>query len=252
MYFALAAARYAPVHLNGITGRDTLPDFLSLLRGLPIDTGGVAVGTAPTFAWHAEQDFERWVTSSEAADPGCDPEWPGGLDEASRRAEVLFLASLHPEKQAAALDQSAARLVGLDSMTVFMAAERDAVQNVAERSDVLFLNDAELAMLTGDGRWQRAARELCGRGRLRAVVVKLGPAGAACVTAGGVVELEPHPVGDVVDPTGAGDALAGGFLGHCAREQRDDEPAFADALAAGVRCAADAIASFGVTRLRLV
>ena len=87
-------------------------------------------------------------------------------------------------------------------------------------------------------------------GRLRAVVVKRGPLGAACVTAGGIVELPAAPVAEVVDPTGAGDALAGGFLGYIAQLERADDAAFEAALAEGIRCAADAIVEFGTAGLR--
>jgi len=76
-------------------------------------------------------------------------------------------------------------------------------------------------------------------------VVKQGPDGAACVTADELLELPAQPVERVVDPTGAGDALAGGFLGHCARRQRHTPDVYAEALAEGVRCAAAAIATFG-------
>jgi cytidine kinase len=80
--------------------------------------------------------------------------------------------------------------------------------------------------------------------------VKRGPDGAACVTAGGIVELPAKPVPRVVDPTGAGDALAGGFLGYLAKLERSDEPVFGAALAEGIKCAADAIVEFGTGGLR--
>jgi sugar/nucleoside kinase (ribokinase family) len=80
--------------------------------------------------------------------------------------------------------------------------------------------------------------------------VTRGPDGAACVTQAGIVEEPAYAGAPVIDPTGAGDALAGGFLGFCARAGRDDDAVFTDALKEGVRCAADAIASFGVDALR--
>jgi sugar/nucleoside kinase (ribokinase family) len=162
---------------------------------------------------------------------------------------VLFLASLRPELQRGVLEQSRARLVGADSMTVFLAERAAEVRAVAEGADVLFLNQRELAIVTGDHDWRRAARGLCGRGRLRAVVVKQGRRGVACVSSNAVVEVAASDVSPVPDPTGAGDALAGGFLGLCAREERDDAPFFEIALQEGVRCAARAIASFGVDGL---
>ena len=250
VYFALAASRYAPVHLNGITGKDAAAAYVRLFTGLPVDLAGMVVGDGPTFVWHAVHDFTAWVTSSESAEIGCDAEWTATLSEASRRAEVLFLASLDPKKQRTALDQSSARFIGADSMTVFMDRDPAAVRDVALGADVLFLNGAELAALTGQADWRRAASSLFGQGRLRAVVVTRGPDGAACVTAAGTIEEPAYPQTSVIDPTGAGDALAGGFLGLCARERRDDDGVFADALKEGVRRAADAIASFGAEALR--
>lgn len=248
-YFALAASRYAPVHVNGIVGDDTAAAYESMLSTADIDLRGVVVSSTPTFVWHATHDFERWVTASEAAEPGCDPEWQPVLDEASRNAPVLFLGSMHPGLQTAVLEQSGARLVGADSMTVFMREDPESVRAVVAGADVLFLNNEEVEMLAGILDWEEAARSLCGRGRLRAVVVKQGPDGAALVTGSAVHRLDAHPVESVVDPTGAGDALAGGFLGYCANAEHDGEDAYVAALAEGVRCAAAAVAAFGADGL---
>ena len=249
VYFALAACRYAPVHLNGITGNDAATAYRQLFAGLPVDLSGMVVGNGPTFVWHAVHDFTAWVTSRESSEIGCDEEWTATLSAGSRRADVLFLASLDPQKQRTALDQSTARLIGADSMTIFMASSPAAVRDVALRSDVLFLNSAELAALTGESDWREAASSLLGHQRLRAVVVTRGPDGAVCVTTTAIVVEPAYPAAQVIDPTGAGDALAGGFLGFCARAERDDDAVFAVALKEGLRCAADAIASFGVDAL---
>lgn len=249
VYFALAAARDAPVRVNGIVGQDTSDAYAAILRGTAIDLSGVVVSDCPTFVWHAVHDFERWVTSSEWSEAGCDADWSPNLNAVSRSAPVLFLGSMHPRLQRAVLDQSQARLIGADSMTVFMREDRASVREVVEGADILFLNTEEVEMLAGRPNWRDAARELCGIGRLRAVVIKLGPDGAACVTRSALHELEAHPVERVIDPTGAGDALAGGFLGYCAQEERDTEAVFAQALAEGVRCAAAAVTSFGTDGL---
>ncbi len=250
VYFPLAAARYAPVHVNGIVGSDTAGEYRRILADPNIDLDGMVVSDTPTFRWHAVHDFERWATSEESSEPGCDPEWQPALTERSRRAQVFFVGSMDPTLQRTVIDQSGAELIGADSMTVFIDDRQDEVRSVIEGVDVLFLTVAELAALTGSDGLREAAAELCGLGRLRAVVVKRGPLGAACVTAMGTVELPATPVGRVVDPTGAGDALAGGFLGYLARLERADEAAFGAALAEGIKCAADAIVEFGTDGLR--
>jgi sugar/nucleoside kinase (ribokinase family) len=249
VYFALAASRYAPVHVNGVVGADHADDFRRILDNPAIHLDGMVVSDSPTFRWHAVHDFDRWVTSHESSEPGCDPEWRPVLSAPSRRAELLFIASMDPGLQHQVLDQSGARVIGTDSMTEFIVSRASEVRSLAERADILFLTSSELAALTGDDDWRASAAGLCRGGRLRAVVVKRGPEGAACVTAGAIFEAAAVPVPRVVDPTGAGDSLAGGFLGYAARSGRADETVFEAALAEGLRCAADAILEFGTAGL---
>ncbi len=250
VYFALAAVRYAPVHVNGIVGTDTAAEFRRILAHPDIDLEGLVESASPTFRWHAVHDFGLWATSHESSEPGCDPEWQPLLPESSRRAEVLFVGSMDPRIQRAVIDQSAAGVIGIDSMTVFIDTRSDEIRSLIEQVDVLFLTVAELAALSGSDDWRTSAARLCGTGRLRAVVVKQGPLGAACVTARSIVEAPAEAVERVVDPTGAGDAMAGGFLGHVARVECSDDAAFEAALSAGVGCAAAAIVEFGTAGLR--
>jgi sugar/nucleoside kinase (ribokinase family) len=247
VYFSLAAAPFAPVHLVGVVGRDGETQLRRTASGAGVDLEGLEVSPEATFRWRATHDFERWVTACEHAEEGAYATWRPRLTDAAAAAEVLFLGSMPPGLQLEALAQSRARVIGADSMTVYIGAQRDRVTSVVEAADVLFLNRTELAALSDRPaeRWREAARDLCGRRRLRVVVVKAGPLGAACVTATEVVERAAHPVGTVVDPTGAGDALAGGFLGACALAERDPVDHLVEALDAGLRRAAQAISRFG-------
>jgi sugar/nucleoside kinase (ribokinase family) len=247
VYFSLAAAPFVPVHLVGVVGRDGEAQLRRTASGAGVDLEGLEVSVQPTFRWRATHDFERWVTACEQSDEGAYASWRPRITGAAAAAEVLFLGSMPPGLQLEALAQSRARVIGADSMTVYIGAQRERVTSVVEAADVLFLNRTELAALSDRPaeHWREAARDLCGRRRLRVVVVKAGPLGAACVTATEVVERAAHPVGTVVDPTGAGDALAGGFLGACARAERDPVDHLVEALEAGLRRAAQAISRFG-------
>jgi len=91
VYFALAASRFAPVHVNGIVGADTAAGFRAMLDSPAIHLDGMFVSDLPTFRWHAVHDFERWVTSRESAEPGCDPEWRPLLPARSRPAEIALV-----------------------------------------------------------------------------------------------------------------------------------------------------------------
>lgn len=252
VYFALAASRYAPVHVVGAVGRDGIDSVRETVRGCDVTVEGVEVSDGPTMHWYARHDFGAWVTAEERTEQGPYASWTPRLPDVARDTPVLFIGSMRPELQIQALRQSRARLIGSDSMTLYIADRGTDVRAVVEESDILFLNRSELAALTDmpSEDWVASARALCGRGRLRAVVVKGGPSGAAVVSAYRVVERAAHPVEEVLDPTGAGDSLAGGFLGACARAGRDDDEFLGAALDEGLRCAADAIVAFGTEALQ--
>jgi sugar/nucleoside kinase (ribokinase family) len=251
LYFALAAAPHAPVHLNAIVGADVESELRRTLDGLPVDLGGLAVSDGPTFRWHAVHDFQRWIAETVAEEPGCESEWRPRLSPEAARAEVLFLGSMRPSLQREILAQSSARLIGMDSMTCFTGPERAAVLDVVSGCDIVFLNRLELSSLVPEAPdWTAAARSLLGGSRLRALVVKAGPTGATLMTSTRTLERPAAPVDVVIDPTGAGDAVAGGFLGLCAAAERDDDAVFPEALQDGLSRAAITIGTFGTEGLR--
>lgn len=251
VYFALAVAGRTRVHVSGCVGTDAPALLRHALERPGIDATGIEVVDGRTRRWRARHDFDLWLAVDEVRDEGVYDGWRPRLTEAAAAAPILFVGSMDPLAQQAAVAQSSARLIGSDSMTGHIADRRAAVAAVAEASDVLFLNRTELAGLCGrpPEAWRQSAASLCGRGRLRAVVVKAGPLGAALVTAAGVLERRAVPVTPVVDPTGAGDCLAGGFLTACALAERDDAEVFPGALDAGLGRAAEAIGAFGTEGL---
>jgi sugar/nucleoside kinase (ribokinase family) len=246
LYTALAAAPSAPVRVVGVVGEDAADRILGLLRRSEIDVGDVDVLPGPTFRWRAVHDFERWVTAFEEVDEGVMAGWQPRLSSEAATSPLLFLGSMHPRLQRAVLDASHSPLIVADSMVAFIRDRREEVLEVVERSDVLVLNRSELAALAQvpEEAWLDAAKELCAAGR-RVVVVKAGPEGAAAVTPAHVVRRPAVPVSVVVDPTGAGDALAGGMLGYLARSGRPLEDCLEEALAAGLLAASRTIVDFG-------
>jgi sugar/nucleoside kinase (ribokinase family) len=108
----------------------------------------------------------------------------------------------------------------------------------ADGAGLLLPNAEEARALSGEGDAGEAARVLASR--FGEVVVTLGAEGALWTDGRAAVRCEAVPVEAVVDSTGAGDAFAAGFLGA-----RVDGAAPAEALAAGARLAALAVARPG-------
>jgi sugar/nucleoside kinase (ribokinase family) len=173
------------------------------------------------------------------------------LSEASRAADVLFLANIQPELQLEVRAQCPdTRFVALDSMNLWIETARDSLVSAISQVDCLMLNDAELRQLTQEPNLMRAARRVREWGP-RVVVAKQGEYGAAMVTEDGFFGLPAFPLETVVDPTGAGDCFAGGFVGYIAAHPQEelDHELLSRAMAYGTAIASFNVEEFGVERV---
>ncbi|MGA2928937.1 MAG: PfkB family carbohydrate kinase, partial [Solirubrobacteraceae bacterium] len=173
------------------------------------------------------------------------------LSDRSRACDLLFLANIQPELQSHVLDQcEEPKFVALDSMNLWIETARAALVDVIARVDCVILNDAELRQLTARPNLLGAARELLALGP-SVVVAKQGEYGAALITAEQFFSLPAYPLETVVDPTGAGDTFAGGFLGHLARhlEQPPGGETLRQAMAYGTALASFNVEEFGTERI---
>jgi sugar/nucleoside kinase (ribokinase family) len=139
--------------------------------------------------------------------------------------------------------------VALDSMNLWIDTARESLLAVIETVDCVLLNDAELRMLTGKPNLVQAAREVLGWGP-RAVVAKQGEYGAALFTPERFFSLPSFPLETVLDPTGAGDTFAGGFVGTIAAHAGEiDDEVLRSAMAHGTTLASFNVEEFGTERV---
>jgi sugar/nucleoside kinase (ribokinase family) len=167
---------------------------------------------------------------------------------------VLFLANIQPDVQRAVRAQcTGARFAALDSMNLWIEIARDSLVQTIATVDCLVLNDAELRQLTGKPGLLAAAREVLswsppGPG---VIIAKQGEYGAAMITPDSYFSLPAFPLETVVDPTGAGDTFAGGFVGYIAAAGAEaiDEELLRRAMAYGTALASFNVEEFGTERV---
>lgn len=251
LYSSLAAHRLCQVRVAAAIGEDGGP-LLDVLEAADIDRSAVAELPGETYRWRAEHHPTGAVPVAEEQQLGVYLDWHPNLPDSARDSEILFLGSMHPRCQLEILEQCpGAQLVALDTMRDFIASSRDELERLLLRSDILFANEAELRALLPPT--PAAAVEVAelgvSRWRLQTLILKLGPSGAVAVSRGGVRAFPAALGNPVVDPTGAGDALAGGLLGRLARLGRSDDVAVDLAMADGAAAARAAISAFGVENL---
>jgi sugar/nucleoside kinase (ribokinase family) len=243
-HFALAASFFDRVRVVGPVGRDFKPEDFAVLQTRGTNTDDVRqVMDGETFFWRGEYGWD--LNSRETLDTQLNvfADFRPELSATSRRSEVVFLANIQPELQLDVLEQChGPRTVALDSMDFWIETAREALLKVIGRVDCLILNDAELRELTGRPSVYTAARELLQMGP-RVVVAKQGEYGALAVTEDSFFGLPAYPLEQVVDPTGAGDTFAGGFVGYLARS---GATGFTDDIVRRAMAYGTALASFNV------
>jgi sugar/nucleoside kinase (ribokinase family) len=252
-HFALSASFFDAVHVVGPVGKDFGPEHVEVLatRGTNVDDIEHVPG-GKTFFWKGEYGWDLNSRETLATDLNVFEQFEPKLSPASRSCEVLFLANIQPELQLNVLEQcEGPRFVAMDSMNLWIDIARDALLEVIRRVDCVILNDAELRQLTGRPNLILAARDVLELGPT-VVVAKQGEYGAALVTAEQYFSLPAYPLETVVDPTGAGDSFAGGFVGHLARSLGEwgADHVLRQAMAYGTALASYNVEEFGTERVQ--
>ncbi|MBZ5711559.1 PfkB family carbohydrate kinase [Nannocystis pusilla] len=218
-FFAMAASYLSQVRLVGVVGRD-FPDYaVADLRAAGVDVSGLEiVQDGLTFRWKGQYHENMNDRTTLETHLNVFEKFQPRLPAEFRGSEYLFLANIQPRLQSDVFAQmQRPRLVGLDTMNLWISIANDDLKAVLKNVDVLTLNDEEARQLSGEHNIVKAARAVRALGP-RNVVIKRGEYGALLFDADGDVFSAPAlPLEDVVDPTGAGDSFAGGFMGWLAR-----------------------------------
>jgi sugar/nucleoside kinase (ribokinase family) len=246
-HFAVAVQLFTSVRMISVVGDDFGPKDDAVLRSLGIDIALVERRKGPTYAWHGRYGGDYANATTVARDVGV-------IDEYTTPAEWqhgcggLFLGAMDPTIQRSLLDRSSkVSLTALDSRESWIAGAPDQILKLASEVDFVFVNTFELMALTGHSSPERGATDLMQRGA-RCVIVKRGERGASLCTPERILSVPAHRA-SVVDPTGAGDAFAGGFIGVLARGDIDGDRPLEEALRYGAATASFAVEGFGIEPL---
>jgi sugar/nucleoside kinase (ribokinase family) len=249
-YFAAAASLFGPVQLVGVVGEDYPMERMAFLEQRGVDLSGIERASGESFFWKGRYHYDLnsrdtiWTRLGVFAD--FHPHIPDGF----RDARVVFLGNIDPVLQWDVLEQvRAPELVACDTMNYWIEGSRDALLRLLERVQILMVNDAEIRQLADEPNLLRAARWVQARGP-EYVGVKKGEHGAILYGPDWIFFAPGYPLEEVFDPTGAGDAFAGGFLGALASEPGREREAYRRAMVYGCAAGSYAVERFSVDRFR--
>src|SRR4051794_11008397 len=251
VHFSLAASFFTDVRVVGPVGDDFGDEEYGVLHGRGVNTDDIErIEGGQTFFWRGHYEYDLNTAHTDDTQLNVFGEFQPKLSDASREGEVLFLANIQPDLQREVREQCSARLAGLDSMNLWIETARESLVRTIGGVDMVFMNDAEIRMLTEQPNLVRAARDVMAMGP-RVVVAKQGEYGAALFTEDGFFALPAYPLETVVDPTGAGDSFAGGFLGYVASQDAGlDDAVLRPAMTYGSVLASYNVEEFGTERVQ--
>ena len=248
VFFSVAGSLIHPVQVVGVVGHDYPYERLERLARRGIDLGGVERIQGESFRWKGKYSYDLQNRETLETRLGVFAAFEPRIPEAFRDARHVFLGNIDPELQLGVLDQiHDPLLVACDTMNYWIQSKRDVLLELLRRVDVLLVNDAEARQLSGDWNIYRAARWILKHGP-RYIVIKQGEYGAVLVGADGTFYVPAFPLEEVFDPTGAGDAFAGGFMAHLARTQDVSHENLRRAMVVGSAMGSFAVERFSVQR----
>ncbi|MDQ3631404.1 MAG: PfkB family carbohydrate kinase [Actinomycetota bacterium] len=250
-HFSLAASFFDEVRVVGPVGDDFDEASWETLSTRGVVTDDVErVAGGKTFFWSGVYSANLNERETLETELNVFEHFEPKLSAAARACDVLFLANIQPDLQFQVREMCAqARFVAMDSMDLWINIARGSLEKTIRSVDCLILNDEEIGMLTGRASTLEAAEELLGWGP-SSVVAKQGKYGAQLYTAEGQFSLPAFPLKDVVDPTGAGDTFAGGFVGCVAAAGGEaTHEVLVNAMAYGTALASFNVQAFGTERM---
>ena len=249
-FFSAAASLFCKVQLVGVVGDDYPVEDLDFLSQRGVDLAGLEQDKGESFRWSGVYSYD--LNSRETRDTrlGVFADFKPRIPDNFRDAEWVFLGNIDPELQNDVLNQvTKPKLVACDTMNYWINGKREELLKLLERVDLLLVNDTEARELSGDHNLLRAARWIHRQGP-SIVIVKKGEHGAILFTKDFVFFAPGYPLEEVFDPTGAGDAFAGGFMGYLARAGSASPTELRRAMIYGSALGSFAVEKFSVDRLR--
>lgn len=248
VHFSMAARLFTMVNLVAIIGKDFPQRHIGFLRRKGIVLTSLSRTDGATFKWEGEYKGDLNTALTLRTELGVLAAFRPQVDPAQRRIKHIFLANVDPDIQLHLLSSMhSPQLVGLDSMNFWIRNKRKELLRLLKKVTVFVANDQEARDLSGEHNLLQAAQCLNRRGA-GMVIIKKGEHGVLFYSPDFLFILPAYPTAAVVDPTGAGDSFAGGFMGYLAQARRISRSSIRRGLAYGTIAASFNVEGFGTER----
>ncbi|MDO8603038.1 MAG: PfkB family carbohydrate kinase [Candidatus Omnitrophota bacterium] len=247
-YFSISASFFSRVNLVATVGADFPEENRKIIASFGVDLKGLEVKEGKTFRW--EGSYVKDMNCAETIETQLNvfAEFKPCLPKGYEKSKYIFLANIDPDLQIFTLKRfSGKRFIGCDSMNHWIKNKNSSLKKMIKKTSIIFLNDMEARMLSGESNILKAGKYLLSLGP-KFAVVKRGEYGAILFSKDFTLMTPACLLEDVKDPTGAGDTFAGGFMGYLAKTNKINEKNIKNALLWGSVMASFAVEDFSVNK----
>jgi len=245
-HFAMSARHFTKVSIVACVGEDFPKENITFLRGKGLDLSSLSVDKGKTFHWKGEYRGDLNTAVTLKTELGVLSSFKPRILAKQRKIKYIFLANVDPDIQLFLLrNMYSPEIVALDSMNYWIDSKRKSLLSLLRKVDIFLANDKEAFSLSGERGVIKAAKSLRRMGS-KMVLIKKGEHGSLFYNGRDFFSLPAYPSERVIDPTGAGDTFAGGFMGYLARHKKAGSREIKNALAFGTVAASFNIEGFGL------
>lgn len=248
VHFAMAARLFTNVNLVAIVGKDFPSKYIDFLHKKGIILTSLIKDKGKTFKWQGEYQGDLNAALTLNTELGVLSVFRPVISEEQRKIKYIFLANVDPDIQRHLLQSMHSPiLVGLDSMNYWINHKRKSLLRLLKQVDIYVANDQEARVLSGESNLIKAAKCLYSYGP-KMVLIKKGEHGVLFFSDKFIFSLPAYPTDKVIDPTGAGDTFAGGFMGYLTKVKKINEVNIKRAILYGTIAASFNVEDFGLNR----
>jgi sugar/nucleoside kinase (ribokinase family) len=250
-YISLAASYFsAPVELIGVVGDDFPKKYIDMLEQHNIGLEGLQIVEGEkTFRWGGKYHYDLNVRDTLFTELNAFQNFNPIIPEKFRKAKYVCLGNIDPILQIKVLDQvSDPQFVVCDTMNLWINLMKQDLIKLLKRVNVFILNDSEARMLTEEPNLIKAAKQIRQMGP-EILIIKKGEHGAMLFTEDTIFSAPAYPMEIILDPTGAGDTFAGGFIGYLHKTRELDSDNIKRAVIYGSAMASFCVEKFSTKAL---
>ncbi len=248
VHFSMSARLFSKVNLVAIIGEDFPPRHIDFLHKKGVILTSLIKEKGKTFKWEGEYKGDLNAALTLNTELGVLSAFSPRVSREQRKIKYVFLANVDPDIQMDLLKlMHSPRVIGLDSMNYWINHKPKPLLRLLKKVDIYVANDQEARALSQENNLIKAAKKLRSFGP-EMVLIKKGEHGVLFYCDKFIFSLPAYPTDKVIDPTGAGDTFAGGFMGYLARAKKINEKNIKNALAYGTVAASFNIEDFGLNR----